>query len=137
VNHALALANASLTTLAIVCMCAGYVAIRRRRVALHRNLMLVAAASGFVFLVLFVKRYVLFGPTAFRRTGFVHAVYYVVTYSHEPLAVINVPLVAVALILGLSGNYTGHREVARIALPVWLYVSVTGVIVYALLYVVQ
>jgi putative membrane protein len=136
-DDALALANASLSTIAIVCMIRAYFAIRAKRVAQHRNLMLAAAGASAVFLCLFVLRFVRFGFAHFRGGAVLHGIYYFVFFSHEPLAVINVPLVLCALVLGLRRSFRAHKEVARMALPVWLYVAVTGVILYVLLYVRQ
>ena len=79
-------------------------------------------------------RFVRFGFSAFHGGGAWRALYFAVFFSHEPLAVVNVPLVVCALGLGLAGWHRAHREVARIALPIWLYVAATGVVLYLLLY---
>jgi putative membrane protein len=133
-NRALAAANALLTTASLVCMVAGWRAIRRREVVRHRSFMLAAAAFSAAFVVVFVIRFVRFGFTRFEGEGVWRGVYYAIFFSHEPLAVINVPLVVVSLILGLRGMVAAHREVAKIALPVWAYVAVTGVAIFAMLY---
>ena len=134
-NGLLALTNACLSTISIVCMTTAFLAIRRKRVTLHRNLMLTGAAASALFLVLFVVRFVRYGFTHFGGGGVMKVVYCAVFYSHEPIAVINVPLVVAALILGLRRSFRAHKEVAQWALPLWLYAAVTGVALYLLLYV--
>jgi len=115
-------------------MTAAFVAIRRKRVATHRSLMISAVVASATFMALFVVRFVRFGFAKFEGEGPVRAAYYAIFFSHEPLAVISVPLVLVALVLGLKRSYRAHKEVARIALPIWLYVATTGVLLYLLLY---
>jgi putative membrane protein len=134
-NGLLALTNACLSTISIVCMTTAFFAIRRKRVTLHRNLMLTAASASALFLVLFVVRFVRYGFAHFGGVGAMRVVYLAVFYSHEPIAVINVPLVVAAVILGLRRSFRAHKEVAQMALPLWLYAAVTGVALYLLLYV--
>ena len=136
-NSALALANALLTIGAIGCMALGYAAIRRRRVERHRNLMIAATALSAAFMGLFVYRFAVFGFEPFGGTGAWKVVYYIVLLTHEPIAVINIPLVMVALVLGLLRKDAIHREVARPALLVWFITAVTGVVVYVLLHLVR
>lgn len=134
-NGALALANAGLTAASVSCMLLALRAVRRKQVERHRNLMLAAASASFLFLVLFVFRYVRFGPTPFRGRGPWRWLFDAVLFSHEPLAVVNVPLVGFALAFGLLRRDDLHREFAAVAFPVWLYVSATGLLIYVLLYV--
>jgi putative membrane protein len=136
-NGLLALTNACLSTTSIVCMTTAFFAIRRKRVKLHRNLMIAAASASALFLVLFVVRFVRYGFAHFGGAGPMKAVYLAVFYSHEPIAVINVPLVVAALVLGLRRRFRVHKEVAQVALPLWLYAAVTGVTLYVLLYVLR
>jgi putative membrane protein len=134
-NGGLALADALLTTIAVACAVSARIAIAAKRVERHRNLMIAAVAASAVFMVLFVVRFVRHGSTPFEGAGVLKVAYYAVFFSHEPLAVINVPLVVCTLVLGLRGAYRAHKEVARIAFPIWVYVAVTGVMLYLLLYV--
>jgi putative membrane protein len=134
-NHALALTNAILTTAALVCMIAGWRAIRRKDVRRHKRLMLSATVLSAAFVAVFVIRFVGHGFTKFQGSGVLRGIYNVVFFSHEPLAVINIPLVLVALGCGLFGAYAVHKEVARYALPIWIYVAATGVMIYLLVYV--
>lgn len=133
-NHALALANAIVTAISLACMIAGRRAILRRDVVRHKRLMIAASICAAVFVVLFVIRFVRFGFTRFAGHGIARAIYSVAFYSHEPLAVVNVPLVLVALGLGLRGVHAVHKDVARYALPIWMYVAATGLLIYFFAY---
>lgn len=133
-NHALALTNALLTAGSLVCMIVGRRAIGRRDVRRHKRMMLAATLGGAGFVVVFVIRFVSFGFTRFEGHGVARVMYSVAFFSHEPLAVVNVPLVLVALGLGLRGAYPTHKEVARYALPIWIYVAATGILIYLFAY---
>jgi putative membrane protein len=134
VNETLALANACVTAVAVVCMTAGFVAIRRKNIARHRRLMIAATTASALFMVGFVVRFARFGFRPFSGGAGWRNVYQLVFFTHEPLAVINVPLVLGALTLGLRRRFKTHREVARVALVVWLYVCLSGIAVFALLH---
>ena len=128
--------NAGLNTLAALLVVAGWVAIRRGRRDVHRKLMLAAVGASALFLASYVTRMLLTGVHRFPGTGTLKAVYLAVLGSHTILAAIVAPLVLVTLALGLRSRFAVHRKVARATAPIWLYVSVTGVAVYVLLYVV-
>ena len=130
----LASCNALLSAVSLAFAIAGVRAIRRKEIEKHRNRMLVAVAASAAFLVLFVIRFVTFGFEPLAAGGAARIVHSILLFSHEPLAVINVPLVVAALVLGLRGSYRGHREVAPMAFWIWIYVLVTGILLYALLY---
>jgi putative membrane protein len=133
-NDTLALINAVLTLVTLLLIRLGFAAIRRRDIRLHRALMLSAFGCACVFLVCFVARIILFGLKEFRGTGVARVGYYVLAASHDGLAVVNVPLVLVALGTGLTSRWAAHREVVRMALPVWTFVTVSGVAIYVVLY---
>jgi putative membrane protein len=132
-NDTLALVDAGLGSVAAVCMLAGWRAIKRRAIERHRNFMLGAGAASALFLGIFMLRFVRFGFRRFGGQGALRAVYTAVFLSHEPLAVVNVPLVLAAAILALTGRYRAHREVALWAFPIWLYVALSGVTLHLLL----
>jgi putative membrane protein len=134
-NERLALANAILVASSVVCMVTARRAIARKNVIRHRNLMLAAFAAQTVFMALFVLRYVRFANTEYRGAGVAKIAFYAVLLSHEPLAVVSVPLVLCTLLLGLSRQFGVHVQIARMTYPIWLFVSVTGVILYIMLYV--
>jgi putative membrane protein len=128
--------NASLNALAGALVVAGWIAIRRGRRELHRRLMLAAVAASVLFLAGYLTRVALTSLHRFPGTGWLKAAYLAVLGSHTVLAMVVAPLVLVTLALGLSGRFARHRRVARFTVPIWIYVSVTGVAVYVLLYVV-
>lgn len=136
-NRFLALTNASLTFLSLCSMLMGYYEIRRRHVRRHKNFMLLAFTASFCFLVLFILRYVLYGATPYKSESLDVWVFRVIYYTHEPLAVINAPLVLVTLITGLRRRFRMHRELANITLSIWVYVSITGILIALFLYVLQ
>jgi len=132
--------NAILNTTSGVLLVIGYLLIRRRRVEAHRRAMLAAFFVSTAFLFSYVLYHTLLayylgqGPTRFRGEGFVRPVYFTILLTHTVLAIAVVPFVLVTLRRGLRRQDARHRRIARWTLPVWLYVSITGVIVYAMLY---
>jgi uncharacterized membrane protein YozB (DUF420 family) len=135
-NFTLAYCNAGFTLLATVCMLAGYRAIRRGERHRHRALMLAAFGFSAAFLVGFVIRYVTFGFTKFTGQGLARGAFTVLLVSHEALSVPTVALVVGVVILGLSQKYSLHRELAKLTFPLWLVVSLSGLVIFTLLYVV-
>ena len=134
-NVLLATCDVAASIVSLCFVIAGWRAIRRKQIALHRKRMLVATAASFAFLVLFVVRFATFGFAPFEGGGAGRVVYSVLLFSHEPLAVINIPLVLGALVLGLRRADAGHREVAPLAFWIWVYVLVTGILLFGILYV--
>ena len=127
-------ANTALIVISGVFLVIGLLFIRRKQVALHRASMLTATTFAALFLVVYVARYVLYAPKHFEGEGALAAFYYAVLGSHMVLAVAQAPLVIVVLTFALRGNFARHRQLARIAVPIWLYVVVTGWLVYGMLY---
>ena len=126
--------NASLNTLASVFLLAGYVFVRQQRIAAHRACMLAALATSALFLTSYLIYHYNVGSRPFTATGPIRAVYFVILISHVLLAMAIVPLVLVTVSRALSRRFDQHRRIARITWPLWMYVSVTGVIVYVMLY---
>jgi uncharacterized membrane protein YozB (DUF420 family) len=126
--------NAFLNGLTAVLLLIGYVLILRRKRALHKKIMLAAFATSILFLTSYVYYHVHVGSVPFKGTGVVRPVYFTILISHTILAVVIVPMAIVTLVRGLSSRFDKHRKLARWTLPVWLYVSVTGVVVYTMLY---
>ncbi len=126
--------NTALIVISGVFLVIGLLFIRRKQVALHRASMLTATAFAALFLVVYVTRYVLYVPKHFVGEGPLAVFYYTVLGSHMVLAVAQAPLVVVVLTLALRGRFARHRQLARIAVPIWLYVVLTGWLVYGLLY---
>jgi uncharacterized membrane protein YozB (DUF420 family) len=126
--------NATLNGLATICLVLGWVAIRSRRIALHRLCMLAAFATSVVFLISYLVYHYHAGSKPFTGQGALRLVYFLILITHIVLAAAIVPLALVTLSRALAGRFDRHRRIARITLPIWLYVSVTGVIVYVMLY---
>lgn len=126
--------NAVFNAITAICLLAGFAAIRAGRRLLHRNLMLTAFASASVFLVGYLVHTFTAGNTRFPGQGPWRFIYLTVLFSHMFLAVVVLPLILRTLYLGLRARYDTHRKLAVWTWPVWVYVSVTGVLVYVMLF---
>jgi len=132
--HDLPALNATLNATSFVLLVTGYVFIRRRQWRRHRACMIAALVMSGLFLTSYVIYHAQVGSVPFKRTGWIRTVYFAVLIPHVILAALMVPPVIVTASRGLSAKYDKHRRIARWTLPVWLYVSITGVIVYWMLY---
>jgi uncharacterized membrane protein YozB (DUF420 family) len=126
--------NATLNALSGVLLLLGYIQIRSRRPEAHRRFMLAAFGASTLFLVSYLVYHAQVGSVRFTRQGFVRPLYFSILISHVVLAAAVLPLALVTLSRGLAARFASHRAIARWTLPIWLYVSVTGVLVYVLLY---
>jgi putative membrane protein len=126
--------NAILNTASALCLVAGYVFIKQRRIEAHRFAMLAAFTISALFLVSYLIHHARVGSVPFQGTGFTRVIYFAVLIPHVILAAAVVPMAIVTIKRGLGGNFARHRPLARVTLPVWLYVSASGVIVYLMLY---
>ena len=126
--------NAVLNGASAVLLTGGWLAIRRRRIAVHRACMLAAFSVSVLFLVSYVVYHALAGSRPFTGQGWIRPVYFAVLSSHVVLAAAMVPFVLTTLYRALGADFPRHVRLARVTLPVWLYVSVTGVVVYLVLY---
>ena len=126
--------NATLNGTSAVLAVLGWRAIRAGDRARHRALMLAAFAASVLFLAAYLTRVALTGTHAFPGTGALRTAYLAILASHTVLAALAAPMVLRTLFLGLRERFPAHRRIARATLPIWLYVSVTGVAVYVLLY---
>ena len=126
--------NATLNATCAVFLVCGFVCIRRKNVLAHRVCMTAALVTSAAFLVSYVMYHFKVGSVAFQGHGWIRPVYFTLLLTHTVLAVTVVPLALVTFARALRGQFDRHRRIARWTLPVWLYVSVTGVIVYWLLY---
>jgi uncharacterized membrane protein YozB (DUF420 family) len=132
--HDLPAVNATLNAVSGILLLIAYVLIRNRRIERHRQVMLAAFATSSLFLVCYVVYHAQVGSVRFTRQGFVRPLYFTILITHVTLAAAVLPLAIVTLSRGLKGRFVQHRRIARWTLPIWLYVSVTGVLVYILLY---
>ena len=132
--------NAALNALSGIFLLSGFYFIMRRRIAEHRFCMVTASLISALFLVSYVLHHALrtyyfgLGPTKFTGEGIVRPIYFTILTSHTILATVLAPFVIVTLRRGLKGRYEAHKKIARLVYPVWLYVSITGVVVYLMLY---
>lgn len=134
VGAKLAALNACLNGLAFLLLCAGFRAIRRKRVEAHRLFMITAFATSALFLISYILRFTLTGVHRFPGEGPLKTIYLGVLGSHTILAAMTPILAVRTLYLAAKARFEEHRRIARITLPIWMYVSVTGVLVYFLLY---
>jgi putative membrane protein len=126
--------NAALNATSFVLLVAAFYQIRRGNVQTHRRLMLSALAVSGLFLVSYVIYHAQYGSVRFAGQGLVRPVYFFILVTHVILAAAIVPLVIITLRRALAGDFARHRRIARWTYPLWLYVSVTGVVVYLMLY---
>ncbi len=132
--HSLPAVNATLNGIAAVLLVIGYTLIRNKRIDAHRRVMLTAFGVSVVFLASYLVHHALVGIVYDQHTGVRHAIYLAVLYTHTPLAVITPVLAIITLRRGLRMDVKRHRAIAKWTFPIWMYVSVTGVVVYVMLY---
>ena len=126
--------NAALNGTSAVLLALGYLFIRRKKVDLHKAYMVSAFVTSTLFLVSYLIYHYHAGSKPFPGEGWTRPVYFAILISHVILATVTLPLSIVTLARGVRGRFEKHRSIARWALPIWLYVSVTGVVVYLMLY---
>lgn len=134
VGEALAAVNATLNATSAGLLLAGYRFVKARRLEAHERCMKLAFLSSTVFLASYLTRVYLTGSHVFPGGGPLKIAYLAILFSHMSLAVATVPLALRTLFLGHRRRFVEHRKIARYAFPIWMYVSVTGVVVYVLLY---
>lgn len=126
--------NALLNTTSALFLITGYVFIRLGRINAHRNCQVTAVTTSTLFLVSYVTYHYYHGDTRFIGQGIVRPIYFSILITHVILAIVILPLVIITLVRALRFDFIRHKRIARWTLPLWLYVSVTGVIVYLMLY---
>lgn len=126
--------NATLNATSAVLLTIGWTLIRRGRIEQHRKVMIAAFCTSVVFLVSYLVYHAQVGSVRFTKQGPIRAVYFTILITHTVLAAAIVPMVLLSLSRGLKRNYVRHRAIARWTMPLWLYVSITGVVVYLMLY---
>jgi uncharacterized membrane protein YozB (DUF420 family) len=126
--------NAILNAIAAGLLIRGYFLIRQRRIEEHKKTMLMAFTTSVLFLISYLIYHYNVGSVKFQGQGAIRTVYFTILLTHTVLAAAVAPMAIITLRRALKGNLDGHRKLARITLPVWLYVSVTGVVIYLMLY---
>jgi putative membrane protein len=134
IGDVLARLNAGLNTASFIFLVTGFIQIKNKRRRAHEICMKLAFVASAVFLASYLTRYAITGAHHLAGEGWVKIVYYTILFSHMALAAATVPLVFRTLYLARKGRFADHRKIARITYPVWTYVSVTGVVVYVMLY---
>jgi uncharacterized membrane protein YozB (DUF420 family) len=130
----LPLVNASLNAIATLLLIFGYVCIRQRRIAAHRAAMVAAFAASALFLISYLIYHAHAGSRPFPGHGNIRVIYFVILITHIVLAATIPPLAGVTLWRAYRGRFDRHMKIARWTLPLWLYVSITGIVVYWMLY---
>lgn len=132
--------NGSLNALSTIFLTAGYISIRRKNMAAHKKCMIAAFVTSTLFLACYLTYHIYLGvvlhrgPTKFVDPAWFRPIYLTILFTHLVLAVTIVPMVFITLSRGLRARYDQHRKIARWTWPFWMYVSVTGVVIYLLLY---
>ena len=126
--------NAILNSTSAILLIAGWRLIKRKRIDAHRACMIGALATSTLFLISYLYYHYHHGSTRFAGTGALRAIYLTILLTHTVLAAGILPLILVTVARALKQNFAAHRKVARWTMPLWLYVSVTGVVVYLMLY---
>ena len=126
--------NASLNALSTVLLLTGYVLVRTKRTAAHQRAMIAACVTSGLFLICYVIYHVQAGSVKFQGQGWVRPVYFALLISHVLLAASIAVLVPMTVWRAYKQDFVRHRSIARYTFPIWLYVSVTGVVIYAMLY---
>ena len=126
--------NATLNATSGIFLLTGYVLIKQRRINAHRNAMLAAFTSSTLFLISYLVYHYHVGSHPFGGQGIIRPIYFTILISHVILAVVILPFIISTLTKGLRAQYVRHKRVAKWTFPLWMYVSVTGVVVYVMLY---
>ena len=126
--------NAVLNSASAILLISGYALIRKGQVRAHKTAMLGATLTSTVFLASYLYYHAHHGVTKFPAAGTVRSVYFFILFTHTVLAALQVPLILTTLYWAAKGEIAKHKTIARLTLPVWVYVSVTGVVIYVMLY---
>ena len=126
--------NATLNASSFVLLSSGYYFIRQKRVAAHRNCQIAALTASVLFLVSYIVYHSHHGVTRFTGQGIARPIYFTILTTHTFLAAVIVPFVIITVRRAMRGDFLRHKVIARWTLPMWLYVSITGVVVYLMLY---
>jgi uncharacterized membrane protein YozB (DUF420 family) len=126
--------NASLNATSTILLVVGWIFIKRRAIAAHRACMIAACIVSALFLASYLVYHANVGSVPYQGQGPLRTIYFVILITHIILAALILPLALITLTRGLRGQFTRHRAIARWTFPIWLYVSVTGVVIYAMLY---
>ena len=130
----LAHVNAALNLTSAILLVSGWLLIRRKRIAQHRRVMIAAVVTSALFFTSYITYHANIGSKPFAGTGVIRTIYFAILVPHVLLAALTLPFIIVTFIRGLRRDDARHRRLARKTMPVWLFVSVSGVVVYLMLY---
>lgn len=125
--------NAFFNTLTVCFLVTGYIQIKKQNIILHKKMMIAATLSSACFLVGYIAYHYFHGDTKFIATGPIKPIYFFILISHIALSAVQVPLILTTLYLGFTEKTIQHKKVAKFTFPIWLYVSITGVLIFILL----
>jgi putative membrane protein len=124
---------ASINGLTALILIIAVIAIKKKKIVLHENLMTTAIGCSVVFLVLYIAYHMTSDSTKFGGEGYISYIYYFILFTHIVLSVIIIPFVLITYVRAITNNIERHKKIAKITFPMWLYVAVTGVIVYIMI----
>ena len=128
--HVFATISAGINSIVAVLLLLGLATVKQKNYALHKNIMLLAIVLSVLFLLSYIAHHLLAGETKFGGEGISRTIYYIILFTHIPLAGIILPFILFTAYRALTGEYDRHKKLTRITWPVWFYVAVTGVVVY-------
>lgn len=128
--HLFALANAVINSIVAILLLAALVAVKNKKYIIHKNLMLTAMVLSILFLISYICHHLFAGDTKFGGEGTIKTIYYIILFTHIPLAGIILPFILFSAYRAMTGEFEKHKKLVRITWPVWFYVAVTGVAVY-------
>jgi len=131
--HLFALANAVINSIVAVLLVAGLITIKKKDQVAHKQIMLFAIMLSVLFLVSYICHHLFAGETKFGGEGIAKTIYYIILFTHIPLAAIVLPFILFTAYRALTGEYEKHKKLVRITWPLWFYVAVTGVLVYLMI----
>lgn len=131
--HLFAKANAIINSCVAVLLIAALIAVRSKNYLLHKRIMITAMVLSILFLVSYICHHLFAGETKFGEEGTMKTIYYIILFTHIPLAGLILPFILFTAYRGMTGQWEKHRKLAKITWPVWLYVAVTGVVVYLMI----
>lgn len=126
--------NATLNSLSFIFLMTGLYFIKNKKVTAHKTCMLTALSVSLLFLISYLIYHFNVGTVHFTKQGWVRPVYFTILFTHTILAITLVPMVSITLFRALKNRFAKHKKIASWTLPIWMYVSVTGVVVYLMLY---
>lgn len=132
-GHIFAMANAIINSLVAVLLLAALIAVKAKRYLAHKRIMITAMLLSILFLISYISHHVLEGETPFGGGGTEKTIYYIILFTHIPLAGIILPFILYSAYRAMIGEYERHKKLVRITWPIWFYVAVTGVVVYLMI----